>query len=149
MIALLWCLLGLVLLSASAAWFWRIPVYTNGIGEVSSMPGQQQIVILLSADQLHTLHAGLPVQVSLGQNGPSWQERIAEVEPSVMNASQIESRLGVTAPPSTPPSAVVIVHPDARLSAHISVGGFVQARIQVQTRRVISLLPGLAMLGGE
>src|SRR5216683_1856255 len=73
---LLWCLLGLLLLSACVAWLWRVPVYLNEIGEIGATAnGSVQtpvVVVLLAQSQVSQIHPGMPAQLTLGTSGPQW-----------------------------------------------------------------------------
>ncbi len=146
-----WCLLGLLLLGSSIAWFYRVPVYFTTVGEVTMPTGHMLIVIVLPADQLSRLHPGLSVQLQLGQKGPQWQQTITAVEPRVLSPAEIRSRFGVDHGATLPvqqPAAVALIEKPAHLSDTLYAGSIVQVRIQVGSRRMIALLPGLSGLEG-
>src|SRR5689334_7089767 len=61
----LWCLLILLLVSTGLTWFYRIPIFLTTTGEVSTRTAQNHqadIVLVIPANRLPELHAGLPVQ---------------------------------------------------------------------------------------
>jgi hypothetical protein len=154
-IILLWCLLGLIVFSAGLAWFWRVPVYLNEIGEIGARTGGTSqapvVVVLLAQSQVSLLHSGMSAQLSVGAKGPQWQQSITTINPTLMSPSQLRQRYSLDASVDllvTQPSAVALIPVQVALPLHSYLGSIVQIKIQIKTQRLISLLPFLGGLGG-
>ncbi len=148
-IGVLWCFVVLLFVGSVIAWFWHVPIYVMASGEVSQEQGQQEtlVVLILSGDQSSEIHTGLSVLLQVGQNGPQWQQHISSVSSTLLSPTEIRDRFNLDDAGSLlvqQPSAVALIRVPADASYN---GSIVQARIQIGTRRVISLLPGLSGLG--
>jgi hypothetical protein len=147
--AILWCLIALVCISGTIAWFWRVPIYVTATGEISAgQTGQHNtlVVLVLPTSQGHTVRLGAAVLLQVGQNGPQWQQKISSIE-APASPAEIRARFHLDATLSllvSQPCAValVVVPPSPGYA-----GSIVQARIQIGTQRFISLLPTFATLG--
>ncbi len=151
-----WLLLGFLLVAALFAWWGEIPTFIEGSGAViaqaptsSHAHDNALILIFLPRTSLSQLHPGQPVHVQIGSDGPQFVSPVASVGPESVSPSEARRQYALDTGEAlaiTQPSVAVIVKPRPALSAHVYVGSLVYARVQVGTRRVISLLPGLNQL---
>jgi hypothetical protein len=154
-IFLLWCLLGLVASSIAVAWFWRVPVYLNAIGEIGmTINGAEQtpvIVVPLEKSQLSQLHPGMSAQLTVGAGGLQWQQSIATIDRTPTSPIELRLRYKLDASVNLlvrQPAAVMLFPLRVALPFHLYQGSVVQVKIQVGSQRLISLLPLLGGLGG-
>jgi len=151
---LLWCLLGLLVLSVSVIWLWRVPVYLNEVGEIGTTSGTAQapvVVVLLTQSQLSQIHPGMSAQLTLGAGGLQWQQSIVAINPKLMSPSELRQRYGLDTSVNLlviQPSAVALIPVRFALPLRLYQGSIVQVKIQVRSQRLISLLPFLGSLGG-
>jgi hypothetical protein len=153
-----WIVLGLLLIAALVAWLVRVPTYATASGVVLDQGLQAQqggdeavAVVFLPYSPSLKVHAGLPVQVQIGLTGPQLTGTIAGVDPGIISPDAARKRYGLTGEVSgviTQPSLVVTVKLGPAISASTYAGSIVNAQIQVGTRRVLSLIPGLGQLIG-
>ncbi len=149
----LWILLGLLLTAGLFAWSAQVPTYQEGGGIIleqqpASASGQHEAValIFLPAASVPKLRTGLPIQVRIGSTGPALTSKIDQVEPGILSPSAARTRYALPSNVSeTLIEPVVVV--SARLGPDVPyqmyAGSVVSAQVQVGSRRVLSLLPGL------
>jgi hypothetical protein len=154
----LWALLGLLLVVGLLAWYEQIPTYATGRGAVLS-PGymshytQQGAVAaaFFAVDQAKHLHVGQSVAVSFTSSpDSSLKGTVLAVNAAVSPDSALRQYgLSSTAALSiTQPSIVVIIRLDVA-SPSLYAGSTLTANVQVGSRRIISLLPGIGSFWGE
>lgn len=164
-----WILLCLLVAAAFLAWWGEVPIFASGQGIMLAQTHQQgqlrqqtqntatqsstltnndgiEALVLLPAAYSTQIRVGQSASVQLGATGPSYSGQIETVDsqvvsPGAMPVQYTQSGLALLL---TQPSILVRV----RLSsiAPHSAGSLVQARVLVQTRRAISLLPGFDQL---
>ncbi len=149
----LWILLGLLLTVGLLAWSEQIPTYVEGDGIVlkqqpASAARQPAAValIFLPATSAPKVRAGLPVQLQLGSTGPAVTSRIDGVEPGMLSPSAVRTRYALACSVSETliePVVVVSVRLGPDVPYQMYAGSVVSAQVQVGSRRVLSLLPGL------
>lgn len=152
----LWILLGLLIVAVIAAWLGQVPTYASGSGIILNPgnPLQQEgdgavAVIFIPATPSLKLKTGLPIQVQIGSTGPQFVRTIATVEPGVMSPSEARQRYalgGAITAIISQPSLVVTVKLGPAIPAYLYAGSTVRAQLQVGSRSVLSLLPGLSSL---
>jgi hypothetical protein len=153
----LWILLGLLLTAGLLAWSAQVPIYQEGTGivlEQQPASGQREVValIFLPATSAPILRAGLPVQVQVGSSGPALTSEIEQVEPGILSPSAARTRYALASSVSetlTEPVVVVSVRLGPSIPAQLYAGSVVSAQVQVGSRRVLSLLPGLDQWMGD
>jgi len=151
----MWILLGLLLIAMLLAWESQVPTYAAGSGVVlnQGIKGDEAVaVVFLPATLSLRVRTGLPIQVQIGSTGPRLTSTIATIEPGVLSPSQARQRYalnGDLALVITQPSIAVTVELGPDVSTQMYAGSVVGAQVQVGTRRVLSLLPGIGQLMGE
>ncbi len=154
-ILLFWCLLIILLISSAFAWWYRIPVYSTAPGIIGTVTEQAEekpyIVAFFPASQLSQLHSGQNVHLQAGADGPQWQRTITIVEPKVLNPADARNDLQLDIHAQllmTQPSVIVLIEIPRELLKQYA-GSVVQVKVQVSSQRILSLLPGLSIFGGE
>ncbi|MFL5662948.1 MAG: hypothetical protein ACJ8BW_16600 [Ktedonobacteraceae bacterium] len=154
----LWLLLGLLLISVVVAWLGQIPTFAAGSGVVlkqDAQSGQVQseatAVIFVPAAPGLNLRAGMPVLLQVG-NGQQIRSQIETVAPGVLSPNDAQQKYALNGALSqviTRPSIAVTVKLGSTIPVQTYAGSIVDAQVQVGTRHVLSLLPGLnALIGG-
>jgi len=146
-----WILLALVITAGITAWLGQIPVYATGSGIIldnnvsaSGGDGRAIALIFLPPSPALQLHAGMPIQVRT--MGSDVNGIVDTVEPHFLSPSQVRQRYALSGASFwiiTQPSLVVTARLDAGISRQLSPGSPVHAQLQVGSRRLISLFPGL------
>lgn len=154
----LWILLGLLIIAGVAAWLGQVPTYVAGSGVVldpgstTQQGGNEAVaVVFVPATASLTLRPGLPVQLQIGSTGPQVASTITTVEPGIVSPNEARDRYalgGVASAVITQPSVVVTARLGPSIPAQAYAGSIVSAQVQVGTRSVLSLLPGLGSLSG-
>jgi len=154
----LWILLVLLAIAGVAAWLGQVPTYVAGSGVVlepgsTSQPGSDVAVavVFVPATPSLALRPGMPVQLQIGSTGPQLTTTIATVVPEVVSPSEARTQYalgGVAAAVITQPSVAVTARLGSSIPAQVYAGSIVSAQVQVGTRSVLSLLPGLGSLIG-
>ncbi len=154
----LWILLGLLIIAGVAAWLGQVPTYVAGSGVVldpgstTQQGGNEAVaVVFVPATPSLTLRPGLPVQLQIGSTGPQVASTITTVEPGIVSPNEARDRYalgGVASAVITQPSVVVTARLGPSIPAQVYAGSIVSAQVQVGTRSVLSLLPGLGSLSG-
>lgn len=154
----LWILLGLLIIAGVAAWLGQVPTYVAGSGVVldpgstTQQGGNEAVaVVFVPATASLTLRPGLPVQLQIGSTGPQVASTITTVEPGIVSPNEARDRYalgGVASAVITQPSVVVTARLGPSIQAQAYAGSIVSAQVQVGTRSVLSLLPGLGSLSG-
>ncbi|HEU5230056.1 MAG TPA: hypothetical protein VFU49_19710 [Ktedonobacteraceae bacterium] len=153
-----WLLFGLLLLAGLVAWWGEIPTFVDGSGILLA---QQQpdhpsneptlILVFLPSGYFSQMHVGLPVHMQIGSDGIELLGKIEHVEPGIVSPADARKRYTLDSGAAqiiTQPSVVVVVKPRKELSVRLYAGSLVRAQIQVGSRRVLSLFPGLDKLIG-
>jgi hypothetical protein len=156
----LWILLGLLLASCLVAWLARVPVYATGnavvmdsTGAGQTGPGGVMVAAFLPAADLPALRAGQDMIVRLDERGEAARMPIVAVEPEISSPSAVLQRFGLQPGAAvSQPTAVALAILGPRpggLPVSVYIGGIYPARVEVGSRRVVSLIPLLGRLGGE
>jgi hypothetical protein len=157
-IVYLWLLLVLLVAGAVLAWFTEIPIYAAGQAVIVrrsdvSTPVSDEVVAVgfLPAEELVHLRHGQALFLELDDSGRRLSSEILTVEPEISSPETVRNRFGLdtTGLAVNRPVAVVIAHLDAPLGdfpATSYVGSTYPAQVVVQSRRVLTLLPGLDWL---
>ncbi len=148
-----WLLFGLLLLTGLVAWWAEIPTFIDGSGIVLT-PAQTHrfsnastlILIFLPRAYAAKIHAGLPVRVQIDDGGTELLSRIEHIEPGIISPADARQRYALDSEEERAidqPSVALLVQPRQKLDAGIYAGSMVEARVQIGSRRVLSLFPGL------
>lgn len=151
-----WLLFCLLLLAGLIAWWAEIPTFVDGSGLVLT-PEQTHrfsnastlILIFLPQAYASQIHVGLAVRAQVDADGPELLSRIDRVEPGIISPADARQRYGLDHTEEqivVQPSVVILVKPSKDLTSHVYAGSLVHAQIQVGSRRVLSLFPGLDRL---
>lgn len=158
----MWLLLILCLAALLLFWLGRTPIYTSAVGVVQERPvlsrtqhtKEMVALLFLPTDAAHPAHIarGSSVLLQIGSPKQSFNTTIDAVETGILSPSDVQQRYklanGVAAL-ITEPSIAVSVKLGPAFQAQSYVGSSVNAQVQVGSRRVLSLLPGLGTLIGE
>ena len=153
----LWVLLGLLLVVGLLARYEQIPSYISGRGVVlnsnyapRSSSGEEAVAVAFFAvDQAAHLHVGQSVFVRFASSTQSLKGTILTVDPVVSPTVAVQRYgLGNDASLITQPSAVALIQLD-NTSSSLYAGNILTANVQVGSRRIISLLPGIGSLLGK
>jgi hypothetical protein len=157
----LWALLGLLILGLGVSWFTKVPVYASGPAVV--MQGSSEILVngdgllliaFLPPKSLSSLRVGQTMLVHLINSTPL-KRPVIVVEPEITSPTDVQEKLAFSdgmARADTQPAAVAIAPLEpvpTGLPAASYIGGVFPVDVEVGSRRVISLLPGLRQLLGE
>ncbi len=145
----LWCLLALFVSAGVTAWLGQVPVYAISEGGIlldpgtsgSTANGEMAAVIFIPYSSSLHLQVGQPVNMQIGQTGPKISTAIGAVESQILSPSQVRKEFAVAV---TDPSIVVVVAVESNLSSYS--GSPVQAQVEIGSRRLLSLFPGLGDL---
>jgi len=157
----LWLLLGLLLAGGAVAWFARVPDYASGRAVVARLPaegasGGERIVVVafLPAASHARLRVGQPMWVQWdGAAGPV-STSLSAIQPQLSSPEAVRKRFSLgpeEAGAITGPVAVVTASmaAEAGVPADARVGSVGHAQVEIGSRRVFSLLLGLASWGEE
>lgn len=150
----LWILLGLCLVGAWLAWNIQFPVYTSAVGMITKggQDGRSTAVLFAAPGQLHAIHAGQQIQLSLVSSGPFFNAAIASVGSTLLSPVEARKQYRLDGPLGlmvTQPSVVIVVTFAAGSSTVSDEGSLVQGRIQVGSQRVLSMIPLIGQMIGE
>jgi hypothetical protein len=148
---LFWCLFTIFLSAGVFAWFGRFPVYATGTGVVShaglSASEERGVaLIFIPYSPSLSLHAGQPVQLQMRSTGMRLSGTIESAHLRPLSPMEIRQRYQVAI---DEPAALIIVHLGSNFSERAYAGSVIVAQVQVGSRRLISLLPGLETLVKE
>jgi hypothetical protein len=157
--AYIWGLLACMALLAGLAWTARVPVTVSGIGLVTHLDGSRQsgmagmaVVSLLPPESLKQL--GLEQRVLVRGRDAKTQlvARITRIEPQVLSPEAIRRRFGLSgalAGAVDSPAAVAVARIEAGpagLDPALYAGSESRIDVEIGSRRVLSVLPGLGSL---
>jgi len=150
----LWVLLGLLLMAGALAWFSRLPVQAFGVGIIIEPEKASEgavVLVFAPADQRAKLRPGQTVHLQLSPK-EQISSQVASVEPGITSPAEARQRYGLKdglALAITKPSAVFKVKLAPDFSLHNYAGSVLPVEVETGSRRLISLLPGLASLSSE
>jgi hypothetical protein len=161
-LALLWILIGLLMMSGLLIWYVRVPVYVSGVaivtGAMEPTPnggGKIKVVAFLPPEDLARLRVGQKLFLSSEKGGERRLQLVTGLEPDVLSPLEMQNRFGFSAcqsfPAGTHPNAVVFTElmlASAGPDASSYTCSFYHADVEVGTQRVISLLPVIGHLLG-
>jgi hypothetical protein len=156
----LWALLVLVGAGASATWFVRVPVYAAGQaivveGQRTALNGGVAVVAFLPPEYLVDLRREQALYLNMGSANAPVRQSIVWVEPELMSPNAARTRFGLgpsAAAAITQPVAVVLTRLEnlpAGFPPDAYVGSAYPVRVEVGTRRVVSLAPVVGPLFGD
>jgi hypothetical protein len=145
--AFCWIVLTLLIAAGIATWFGKVPLYLVGSGVVldqgAHADDEATAVILLPASDVSHLRSGLPVQLQIGQSGPSLNRTIDVVSQNLLSPGEVHQIYGLEA---TGPSLVVTTRLGPAISAHLYAGSLIQAQILIGSQSLLALFPGVNSL---
>ena len=155
-IACSWALLAVLVVAAVGAWSVRVPAYVAAGGVVVA-PGEDvaqasattSAVLFVPPEQAARLRVGQRVRGQVGSAGPSVQGTIASIAPGLIGPASARSRYGVAgADVLGEPARAVTVRLATALPASAFAGARVTARVEVDSQRLLTLVPGVGRLAG-
>jgi hypothetical protein len=148
-----WLLLGVLMAAGLLAWFVQVPTYVDGSGIILApgamrqpADGETVAVVFLPPDQAAHVRGGLPVHVQIGSVGAYVQGTIAKVEAGIASPDAVRNRYRIGGAGSgriTQPSTVVVVRLGTTLPATAYAGSLLTAKVEIGSRRLLALFPGL------
>jgi hypothetical protein len=157
----LWLLLGLLVASAVLAWFTEIPTYASGQAVIvrrsdlsAPVPDEVVAVAFLPAEDVAHVRQGQVLFLEIDASGRRLSGEILAVEPEISSPEAVRTRFALdttTGLAVNRPVAVVIAQLEAApgdFPATSYVGSTYPVQVGVQSRRVLTLLPGLDWLLG-
>jgi hypothetical protein len=138
----LWILLVLFLLGIGTAWNTQYSVYSSTLA-VANSPSDEGLTLTVLLDPKSTVQVGEPVFLTI--DGQRVGVSVMEVSPNVLSPQEIRAQLDLD--PSlelliAQPMRVALVEiHNADLPAAVYNGSFFRVDIEVDTERVIELLP--------
>lgn len=151
-IVCLWLLLAVMIAAAALAWSIRVPAYVGAQGMIlpeGAGDGTTAAALFLPADQSARVRVGQAVHGQVGSSGPSASGAVVRVEPGLMSPDMARARYGFEPGADTvrQPWKVVIVRLEPSLSSSYG-GSSLTARLQTESQRLLTLLPGLGKPAG-
>jgi len=157
-IACLWGLLGILLTAGFFTWYAQVPTYVSGSGIVLAQGdtlqpayGETMAIVFLPPDQSAHLRAGQPVDLQIGSTTTHVQSTIARVEPGIISPNAARQRyqlVGTGALIISQPSIVAIINLGAALPNTAFAGSLLNARVETDTQRLLTLLLGSGQFPG-
>jgi hypothetical protein len=158
---LLWLLLGLLAAGGMLAWLARVPVYASGAAviadpsEAGRPGGGAMIVAFLPAEHLSRLKIGQMILFRPDAGGKPLERRIAAIELEATSPEaarqRFEPRDGALEGVNQP--VVIAIAPLGPVASGFSPAAYAgstgRVEVQVGSRRVLSLAPGIGRLIGE
>ena len=152
----LWILVGSFLMVGIFAWSAQVPIYVSAPGIVLDQQTalhfnsrEPSAIIFLPAVQSTQVQVGLPVQLQVTSSGQPVDSKIVQIEPGIVSPDVVSQQYKLNgAGLITGPSVVVLVGLGTALSPNTYAGSLLTANVQVGSRRVLSLLPGVGSLIG-
>jgi hypothetical protein len=158
----LWLLLGLLVAIGLLTWFARVPVYASGSAVVvdssNSLPSARDealVVAFVPPEHLWRLRVGQLLLLQFDERSKRLEAQIMAVELGVSSPEMARRRFGLSegaALAITEPSVIALARLkvlSSGLPAAAYVGSKYRAKIEVASRRVISLLPLIGQFFGE
>ena len=147
----LWILLGLLLVSTILTWLEQVPTKIESTGVIldqsQAVNGSQEAVgvLFLPAESADRIHNGQSVQTQI-ETRTLANAVVVSVVPGIKSPNEIKQSYGQAI---AEPSVVVLIAFKPPLLAQEYAGTFIHAQIQVGTRSMLSLLPGVSQwIGG-
>lgn len=164
----LWFLLGLLTISSFIAWFTRVPVYISGSAVVTRSHGKLMndqlhhrasrvnedvvVVAFFPSQYLSSLQTSQKLFLSFDVTGISEMARnanyfdrsIIAVVPRIISPADIQKHFALKAQVTNQPAVVAIAHLEpipAHLPATAYMGSIGQAKVEIGSQRLVSLLP--------
>ncbi|GHO82094.1 hypothetical protein [Dictyobacter formicarum] len=147
--AVLWGALAVLLVAVVVSWFGQIPLFATTSGIVLGQKTAREaagMYIFIPASQLNVVQVGMPVRVHVGINGPDFTTTVESVTQKVLAPADIRQQFN---PGSNgwsvvqEPSIVARIKMVPALSLKAFAGSVISAQIQVGTRPVLALIPGI------
>lgn len=157
--AILWLVLGLLIICLLLAWLTKIPTYAAGIvtmvNTVQEQPAggsEVELLVLTAPETLGQLRAGQKVFFTLGASTRVAEARVIRVEPRVFSRQEVSDRfaLGSDVPMDFRNLSVVALASMETVPAGLPRSGdfsrYYKAQIETGSRPIIDLVPGIAKL---
>lgn len=145
-----WILLVILTGAGVVAWLGQVPLYVTGSGvvldkDVVPRRGSDEAIAVVpfTANDISRIHRGLPSEVQIGSTGPALTRPIDTVSPVILSPSEVHQRYGLE---MTDPAQIVSIK--LGISRRVYAGSPVHVRVQVGSRRLLSLFPIFNSLWG-
>lgn len=150
----LWIVLTILLVAVVVSWFGQIPLFTTTSGIVLGQKTAHEaagVYIFIPASQVNVVQVGMPVRVHIGTNGPDFTTTVESVTQKVLAPADVRQQFN---PGSNSwsvvqePSIVAKIKTVPALSLKTFAGSVISAQVQVGTRPVLALIPGIGQFVG-
>jgi hypothetical protein len=148
-----WILLAILTAAGVLAWLGQVPLYVMGSGvvlekAVLSNQGSDEAVaaIPFSPHDVFHIHKGLLSEIQVGSTGPVITRTVDVVSPTMLSPSEVQRLYGIAI---TDPAQIVSIRLGSDISRRVYAGSPVHVRIQVGSRRLLSLFPLFSSLEKE
>ncbi len=148
-----WILLAILTAAGVVAWLGQVPIYVMGSGVVLDkdiLPnhGSDEAIAIIPFpphDVFH-IHRGLLSEIQIGSTGPALTRAVDTVSPTMLSPSEVQRRYGIAI---TDPAQIVSIRLGSEISRRVYAGSPVHVRIQIGSRRLLSLFPIFSSLEKE
>ncbi len=148
-----WILLAILTAAGVVAWLGEVPLYVIGSGvvlEQDVLPNQGSdeaiAVIPFPLHDIFSIRKGLLSEVQIGSTGPTLTRTVDTVSHTTLSPSEMQRRFGIS---MTDPAQVVSIRLGSDISRRVYAGSPVHVRIQIGSRRLLSLFPMFSNLEKE
>lgn len=137
---LCWLIFTLLIAAGVIVWLEQVPLYITGSGIVLSpdQGSEGTAIIFLPVSASSQLHAGLPVQLQIGQSGAALNLAVTAVSQNVLSPEEAHQQYGIAI---TEPALPVTVQLGSSIPASLYAGSLVQAKVQVGSQSLLALFP--------
>lgn len=151
----LWILLLLLLAAGLLAWRTHVPVFAGGQGllvkpQLVGLQGKSAVAVLfVQPGQQTGLRVGQPVTLSVGSASTQLDGQITHITTRTISPDEARRRFnlqGALAQLVTAPSLTVIITLMSEVNPDLYTGSLCSVSVQIGTRSVLSLVPGLDWL---
>lgn len=148
-----WILLAILTAAGVVSWLGQVPLYVTGSGVVldkSVLPHQGSdeavAVIPFTTNDVSHIRRGLASDIQIGSTGPGLTRTVDAVSPAMLSPSEVHQLYGLT---MTDPAQVISIRLGNDISRRVYAGSPVHIRIQIGSRRLLSLFPVFSSLWKE
>lgn len=161
-IYILWVIAGVLISAGAFGLLAKVPVYASAIAVVVGKDGSSEegppalaVLVCLSSEELTRLKSGQRVTFVIGKSNQSVSGPIFAIEPNVLSPKTVQERFRLssgTGSHISEPKAVALARwrPEPTgPSVDSLIGSVYDARVEVGSRRVISLFPIVGNVFGQ
>jgi hypothetical protein len=152
MFLFLWTLIGLLLITLGIAWFGEVPQYVTGNGLILEQQAGTQVALLffpVDPASPFSVRVGTPVHLRLEAGSKLQTHTVTHVEPGIIGPEEAQQRYQLG-------RAETLVITGPSIAVFVSLEGtqvrgqtlIQQAQLELGSRRLLTLVPGLGQWFG-